>query len=144
MSSIDDYANGAEQTRYHRNPPEECGRAVWLVCSYAHDADDARELCTVLGLNPRDGSRNETSGIPQSPVGHRSERPSAPSSRWPTGCQRSSANLMKHSHPIGEDQAMSKEDDNKHREKTPDGDKAPAGPINPDTIREPKPGKRGQ
>lgn len=39
---------------------------------------------------------------------------------------------------------MDKNDDNKHREKTPDGDKAPRGAINPDTIREPKPGKRGK
>ncbi|MGH3929419.1 MAG: hypothetical protein ACRDTF_05515, partial [Pseudonocardiaceae bacterium] len=63
MASIDDYANGAEQTRYHRNPPEECERAVWLVCSYAHDADDALELCTVLGLNPRDGRQKSSSRL---------------------------------------------------------------------------------
>ncbi len=58
MPSIDDSANGTEQTRSHRNPPEECGRAVRLVCSYTHDADDARELFGALGLNPRDGRRN--------------------------------------------------------------------------------------
>ncbi|MGH3929067.1 MAG: hypothetical protein ACRDTF_03725 [Pseudonocardiaceae bacterium] len=57
MSSIDDSVNGAEQTRPYRNPPEECGRAVRLVCSYAHNADDARGLLMVLGLNPRDGHR---------------------------------------------------------------------------------------
>lgn len=57
MSSIDDSVNGAEQTRSHRNPAEECGRAVRLVCRYARNADDARELFTVLGLNPRDGRR---------------------------------------------------------------------------------------
>lgn len=39
---------------------------------------------------------------------------------------------------------MSTKDDNKHREKTPDGDKVPPGPIKPDTVREPKPGKRGR
>lgn len=57
MPSIDDNVNGSEQTRYHRNAPEECGRAVRLMCSYAHDADDARKLCIALGLNPRDGRR---------------------------------------------------------------------------------------
>lgn len=46
VPSLDDCANGAEQTRYHRNPPEECGRAVRLVCSYAATPDEARELCT--------------------------------------------------------------------------------------------------
>lgn len=67
MPSIDDNANGAEQTRYHRNPPEECGRAVRLVCSHAHDADDARELCSVLGLNPRDGRRKAPPRTPTIP-----------------------------------------------------------------------------
>jgi len=57
MSWIDDSTYGAEQTGCHRTPPEECGRVVRLVCSYAHDVDDARELCAVLGLNPRDGCR---------------------------------------------------------------------------------------
>ncbi|MGQ0779396.1 MAG: hypothetical protein ACT4NY_34105 [Pseudonocardiales bacterium] len=55
MSSLDDNVNGAEQTRSYPNPPEECGRAVRLVCSYAHNADDAWELLMALGLNPRDG-----------------------------------------------------------------------------------------
>lgn len=67
MSSIDDTGNGAQQTRYHRNPPEECGRAVRLVCSYAHDAADARELCTALGLNPRDGRRKPLPRVPSVP-----------------------------------------------------------------------------
>ncbi|MGH3908628.1 MAG: hypothetical protein ACRDTE_31260 [Pseudonocardiaceae bacterium] len=57
MPSIDDNANGAEQTRSHRNPPEECARTIRLVCSYARNVDDAQELCTVLGLHPRDGRR---------------------------------------------------------------------------------------
>lgn len=39
---------------------------------------------------------------------------------------------------------MGKEDDNKHREKTPDGDKQPPTPITPQTPREPKPGKHGK
>lgn len=78
MSSIDDQANGAEQTRYHRNPPEECGRAVRLVCCYAHNADDARELFGLLGLNPRDGRRTAMPRTPRSPVGRRFERLSAP------------------------------------------------------------------
>lgn len=55
MSSIDDHANGAEQTRSHPNSAEECRRVVRLVCSYAQDADDARRLCAALGLHPRDG-----------------------------------------------------------------------------------------
>ncbi len=76
MSCINDHANAAEQTRYHRNPPEECGRAVRLVCSYANNADDARELCTVLGLNPRDGRQTATPRI--SPV------PGRPSIRAPS------------------------------------------------------------
>lgn len=58
MSSIDDNANGTQQTHYNRKPPEERGRVVRLVCSYALDADDARELCTALGLNPHDGAIN--------------------------------------------------------------------------------------
>ncbi|MGQ0777696.1 MAG: hypothetical protein ACT4NY_25355 [Pseudonocardiales bacterium] len=77
MSSIDDYANGAEQTRYHCNPPDECGRVVRLVCSYAKDADDARELFAVLGLDPREGRRKAGAAHPRSPVGRRSGRPSA-------------------------------------------------------------------
>lgn len=48
--------------------------------------------------------------------------------------------------PTGEDGVMGKDkdDDGKHREKTPDGDKVPPRPINPKTPREPKPGKRGK
>lgn len=71
MSWIDGYADGAQQAQYHRNSLEECGQAVRLVCSYAHDADDARELCTLLGLNPRDGRRKDmppTSPIPGRPL----------------------------------------------------------------------------
>ncbi len=37
-----------------------------------------------------------------------------------------------------------KDDGGKHREKTPDGDRQPPWPINPQTPREPKPGKRGK
>lgn len=74
MSSIDDNANGAQQTRYDRNSPEECGRAVRLVCSYARNADDARELCIVLGLDPRDGRRNAKSYTPD-PPGPRQSHP---------------------------------------------------------------------
>lgn len=77
MSSIDNNANGTEQTRYRRNPPEECGRVVRLVCSYAQDANDARELFTVLGLNPGDG-RRRANATPWSPVGRRQSAPQAP------------------------------------------------------------------
>lgn len=37
MSWNDDSTCGTERLGYHRNSPEECGRAVRLVCSYAHD-----------------------------------------------------------------------------------------------------------
>jgi hypothetical protein len=55
MPSIEDHINSAEQTRVYPNSATERRWAVRLVCSYAHDADDARELCTALGLDPRDG-----------------------------------------------------------------------------------------
>ncbi|MCA1601290.1 MAG: hypothetical protein LC776_06485 [Acidobacteria bacterium] len=37
MSSINDHVNVAEQTRYHRNPPEECGRAVRPAMAASHE-----------------------------------------------------------------------------------------------------------
>ena len=69
VSSIDDPANGAAQTRPYSNSVEERWWVVRLVCSYAHDADDARQLCAALGLNPREGrktrrQRSSVSGRP--------------------------------------------------------------------------------
>lgn len=75
MSSLDDVVNGAQQTRSHRTPPEENRRVVRLVCSYAHDADDARELFAVLGLNPRDGRRATDATCPSIPIGRRCTAP---------------------------------------------------------------------
>lgn len=67
MSSIDDHANGATQIRPHGTTVDERGQVVRLVCAYARDADDARQLCAALGLNPRDGRRNTTSQRPSIP-----------------------------------------------------------------------------
>lgn len=57
MPWVDDSTHGTGRTGYYHNLPEECGRVVRLVCSYAHDVDDVRELCATLGLDPRDGYR---------------------------------------------------------------------------------------
>lgn len=43
-----------------------------------------------------------------------------------------------------DDDRKDKDDHNKHREKTPDGDKPPPRPIKPETVREPKPGRHGR
>ncbi len=45
----------------------------------------------------------------------------------------------------GEDDAMSDKGDDQHRDKEQEKrDADRQGPINPDTVREPKPGKRGK
>jgi len=59
VSSCSDHAHGAMHTRSPRIAAEKSGRVLLLVCllvcSYAHDANDARQVCTALGLNPHDG-----------------------------------------------------------------------------------------
>lgn len=73
-------------------------------------------------------------------AGSGTDLPSLPINRPPAG-----SGCVNHAITAKEDDAMSHKDDSKHRDKEREKRDADGQrPIDPDTVREPKPGKRGQ